>query len=72
MSFFTKPENEGFQYSVLQLLSSTQFFNQIVTGKDKTGSLHSAGNCFLRSLGKLLGNIFKSIKVVWNICSQEF
>ena len=46
MSFFTKPENEGFQYSVLQLLSSTQFFSQIVIGKGKTGSLHSAGNSF--------------------------
>merc|ERR1712002_430776 len=35
MSFFTKPENEGFQYSVLQLLSSTQFFSQIVIGKTR-------------------------------------
>ena len=58
MSFFTKPENEGFQYSVLQLLSSTQFFSQIVIGKDKTGSLHSAGNCFCMVSREVFGKIF--------------
>merc|ERR1712121_301696 len=58
MSFFTKPENKCFQYSVLQLLSSTQFFSQIVIGKDKTGSLHSTGNHFFMVSREVFGNFF--------------
>merc|ERR1712120_87758 len=58
MSFFIKPENEGFQYSILQLLSSTQFFSQIVIGKDQTRSLHGAGNCFYMVSRGVFGKIF--------------
>ena len=39
MSFFAKPENEGFQYGVLQLMSCTSFFTLIAIRKALTDLL---------------------------------
>ena len=71
---FARNKNGKWGFSVQRpsiVEQHTQFSSQIVIGKHKTGSLHSAGNCFLWSLGKFLGKFFKSIKVVRNICSLE-